>query len=161
MSASPAAPPARRGRKIVFVVVCLLCVAAGGAVPMVVDVPTMLGKGKEEGKGKADAKTAIVPFGELVVNLNEERHNRYLRLKLAVLVEADAEKDVTERMTKQKAAVKSKLIGHLAGKTLKDVSGQVGVTRLQREVLDKFEDVLYPEGGGHLKAVLFEEYVIQ
>jgi flagellar basal body-associated protein FliL len=76
-------------------------------------------------------------------------------------VEADAEKDVTDLLTKKKAAVKSAMITHLAGKTLKDVSGSVGVTRTQRELLEKIEEVLYPDGDGHLKSVLFEEYVVQ
>jgi flagellar basal body-associated protein FliL len=64
-------------------------------------------------------------------------------------------------LTKQKAAVKSKLINHIAGKSLKDVSGSVGVNRLQREVLERFEEVLYPDGHSRIRAVLFEEYVVQ
>ena len=42
-----------------------------------------------------------------------------------------------------------------------DVAGSVGVKRMQREILDHFEDVLYPDGDGPLRQVLFEEYVVQ
>jgi flagellar basal body-associated protein FliL len=97
----------------------------------------------------------------MVVNLADERAMRYLRVKLAVLVDADKEKEVSDLLTKKKPAVKSKLISHLAGKTLKDVSGTVGVNRLQREILERFEEVLYPEGHSPLRAILFEEYVVQ
>ena len=89
--ASPAAPPApKKGKKLVMIVVCLVFAAAGAAVPMVVNVPALFAKSKEEkGKEAKEAKTAIVPFGEVVVNLSEDRLQRYLRIKVAVLVEAE------------------------------------------------------------------------
>jgi flagellar basal body-associated protein FliL len=162
-TASPAAPPPpKKGKKLVMIVVCLAFAGAGAALPMVVNVPALFAKSKEDkGKEAKDAKTAIVPFGEVVVNLSEDRLQRYLRVKVAVLVEADAEKEVTELWSKKKAAVKSAMIAHLAGKSLKDVSGSAGVARSQRELLERVEDVLYPDGHSKIKAVLFEEYVVQ
>jgi flagellar basal body-associated protein FliL len=164
---APADAPRKKSRKLVLIVVCLVFSGAGAAFPIVVDVPALLhnkpkdDKDKKDKKDKKDAKTAIVPFGDVVVNLSEDRLQRYLRVKLAVLADADAEKEVTDLLTKRKAAVKSALIAHLAGKSLKDVSGSVGVTRVQRELLERMEEVLYPDGDSHLKAVLFEEYVVQ
>jgi flagellar basal body-associated protein FliL len=149
-------------KKILLVAVCIFCPLLGGALPMVVNVPAMVGKSKEEkGKKKEESKTAVVPFGEVVVNLSEGSLQRYLRIKVAVLVDEEAEKEVELLLTKKKAAVKSAMIAHLAGKTLKDVSGSVGVTRMQRELLERVEDVLYPEGHSQIKSVLFEEYVVQ
>lgn len=157
-AATPAAPKKKSGR-LILIVVCVGAIAAGAAVPMAL-AGTGFGKAADKPKGKADTKTAIVPFG-VVVNLAEERQQRYLRVKMAVLVEAEAEKEVTELLTKKKAAVKNALIGHLAGKTTKDVGGSVGVQRMQRELLERIEDVLYPDGHSRLRAVLFEEYVVQ
>lgn len=161
--AAAAAPAKKKGGKLILVVVCLLFIGAGAAFPMVVDVPALMGKGKhgEKEKKPADTKTAIVPFGEVVVNLSEERNARYLKIKIAVTVEADAEKEMTDLLKKYQPALKSKVIGHLAGKSLKDVSGSVGFNRTQRELLEKFEDVLFPDGNSRIRAVLFEEYVIQ
>lgn len=165
--AAPAAPAdaaaaPKKGKKVILIAVCLVFAGAGAAFPMMVNVPAMMGKGKEETKkDKKDVKTAIVPFGDLTVNLSEDRLQRYLRVKVALLVDADAEKDVTAEVAKKKAAVKSAMIAHLAGKSIKDVSGASGVTRTQRELLERAEDVLYPDGGSKLKSVLFEEYVIQ
>ena len=159
---TPTEAPRKKGKKLVLAAVCLVFTGAGAAFPMLVNVPALFAKSKEDkGKEKKDAKTAIVPFGEVVVNLSEDRLQRYLRVKVAVLVEAEAEKEVTDLLTKKKAAVKSAMIAHLAGKSLKDVSGSVGVTRTQRELLERMEDVLYPDGGSRLKSVLFEEYVVQ
>ena len=160
----PYAPPAaRRGRKLVWIVVCLGCVAAGAAVPVFVPVPQLFGKTKAEAKGKGHGteKTATVPFGDAVVNLSEERMTRYLRVKVVLVVDADQEKDATAHVGKHKAALKNWLIGHLAGKSLKDVAGTVGVKRVQREILERFEDELYPDGHGPLRDVLFEEFVVQ
>jgi flagellar basal body-associated protein FliL len=162
VATSAEAPPRKRKSKLMFIIVGIVFTAAGAAFPMVVDVPALLAKNKsEKAKSKTDVKTAIVPFSDVVVNLSEEKMTRYLRLKIAVTVDADHEKDVTQELTKHKAAIKSKIISHVAGKTLKDVSGSVGVTRLQRELLEKFEDELYPDGNSPIRAVLFEEYVIQ
>ena len=66
-----------------------------------------------------------------------------------------------EHVEKHKTALKSWMISHIAGKTMKDVAGSVGVNRLQREILERFDDILYPAGDSPLKAVLFEEYLVQ
>jgi flagellar FliL protein len=162
MSTPAAEAPKKKGKKLIILAVCVIFAGAGAAFPMFVNVPALFAKSKEDkGKEKKDAKTAIVPFGDIVVNLSEDRLQRYLRVKMAILVEAEAEKDVLDLVTKKKAAVKSAMIAHLAGKSVKDVSGSSGVTRTQRELLERIEDVLYPDGGSRIKSVLFEEYVVQ
>lgn len=161
--AAPAGAP-KKGKKLVYLIVCLLFGGIGAAVPMFVNVPALFAGGAHKDEKKAspkDAKTVIVPVGEVVVNLSEDRLQRYLRLKLAVLVDAEVEKEVTDLMTKKKAAVKSAIIAHLAGKSLKDVSGSAGVARTQRELLERIDEVLYPDGNSRMKSVLFEEYVVQ
>ncbi|MBN9118998.1 MAG: flagellar basal body-associated FliL family protein [Planctomycetes bacterium] len=158
---APAQAP-KKGKKLLILLVCVVFAGAGAAFPMFVNVPALFAKSKEDkGKEKKESKTAIVPFGEITVNLSEDRLARYLRVKVSVLVEADSEKEVTDLVTKKKAAIKSAMITHLAGKSVKDVSGSSGVTRMQRELLERMEDVLYPDGGSHIKSVLFEEYVVQ
>lgn len=157
------AAPKKKGKKLLFLIVAIVFGGAGAAAPMFVNVPALFAKPKtEKPKGHAEnGKTAVVPFGDVVVNLVDPRMQRYLRVKVAVLVDEESEEEVTELLTKHKAAVKSKLIGHIAGKDVKDVSGTVGVNRLQRELLERFEDVLFPEGHSKIRTVLFEEYVIQ
>jgi flagellar basal body-associated protein FliL len=154
--------PKKRSKKLLLIVVCLVAIGGGAAVPVAMGGSPFGGaKKNEKTEKKSDAKTAIVPVGEVAVNLREERLSRYLKVKLAVLVEADAEKAVLDMMTKKKAAVKSALITHMCGKSPKEVSGSEGVQRMQRELLERIEEVLYPDGNSKIKSVLFEEYVVQ
>lgn len=156
--AAPSASPAAKKRgKLPLIIVAVVCIAGGAAVPMFVTLPGT----KAEAKPKKPANDVAVPVGDVVVNLAEDRMNRYLRMKIAIKVDADDEKAVTALVAKHKAAMKSKLISHLAGKTLRDVSGSVGVNRLSREILEKFDDILYPDGESKVREVLFEEYVVQ
>jgi flagellar basal body-associated protein FliL len=175
MSTAPApapaatAPPKKKG-KLFLIVACVVAVAAGAGVPFVVDVPALMGTKTAEGKEATDKKKkkakhdehlATVPVGDVAVNLAEDRMTRYLRVKVAIQVEEAAEKTVHTLVEKQKVALKSWMISHIAGKSLKDVSGTVGVNRLQREILERFDDILYPNGESPIRGVLFEEYVVQ
>ena len=61
--------------------------------------------------GDADQQSReAIPFGDVVVNLGDERLNRFLRVKIMVAVEETDVKEVTEVLGKQKAFLKSWLI---------------------------------------------------
>ena len=173
-AATAAAPAAKKsGGKVVLIGAAIVSMAAGAAAPMFVNISALLGKssdteasGSHEKPSKKksaheEEKTASVAFGDVVVNLSEERMTRYLRLKIVLVVDEEAESTFATLMEKKKATLKSWLISHLSGKTLKDVAGTSGVNRLQREILERFEDTLYPNGHSHLKHVMFEEYLVQ
>ena len=177
MSDAPAPAAAPAGKKkfpLALLAIPLVAAGAGAAVPLMVDVPAMMGVKKEEdpdaaANAKAKKKKqhahaehlASVPVGDVAVNLAEERMTRFLRVKIALQCEHSAESKLHELVEKNKAALKSWAIGHLAGKSLKEVSGTVAIHRLQREMLEQFDEMLFPNGESPLKAVLFEEYLVQ
>ncbi len=179
MSDTPAAAPAPAGKKkfpLALLALPRVALGAGAAVPRVVDVPAMMGmktdadpdaaaaaaaKAKAKKKHAHAEHLASVPVGDVAVNLAEERMTRFLRVKIAIQCEHSAETKLHEMIEKNKAALKSWAIGHLAGKSLKDVSGTVAIHRLQREMLERFDEMLFPDGDSPLKAVLFEEYLVQ
>ena len=68
---------------------------------------------------------------------------------------------IISRAAQKKAIMKHWLISHLSDKSLKDVSGAAGVNRLRREVLEHFNDLMYPDGSEKIKDILFEEFVVQ
>ena len=155
------------GGKLKIIIVAVVGIVAG------VFAPSFLSNNSAEGKSGHDSKsskgkhahgaeqTAIVPFGDVIVNLAEERMTRYLRVKIVLEVVHEQEHEATEHLNKSRAALKNWLLGHMAGKTLKEVSGSVGMKRLQREIRERFEEVLYPEEPHPLRNVLFEEFVVQ
>ncbi|MCS7166752.1 MAG: flagellar basal body-associated FliL family protein [Gemmatales bacterium] len=106
-------------------------------------------------------KTAFVSFGDVVVNLHEERLTRYLRLKIVLEVEESEEKDIQELLNKRKAPLKSWLISYLADRTLDEVRGTVGINRIRREIRDHFNEMLYPDGREVIRQVHFEEFTVQ
>lgn len=159
--AESAKPAAKRGGKkklLLLAVVGLVMSGAGAAVPMFLSAGT---EHKTENEGKKGENTAFVPFGEVVVNLYEERLTRYIRVKVVLLVDEKQEKAVTELLTKKKAILKHWLIGHLSDKSLKDVSGAAGVNRLRREVQEHFNSLMFPDGSEKILDILFEEFVVQ
>ncbi len=85
-------------------------------------------EGAESGQGKlaADPKNAFVPFGEVVVNLNEARLTRYLRVKLILVVDIQQEKPITELVQKNKPILKNWLLTYLSDQSLKEVRGDSG-----------------------------------
>src|SRR4051812_48185609 len=155
---APAAPPRGRLKKLLPLVVVGVCsLGAGVLVPRY-----LVGAAKHEAEApKLAAKQAFIPFGEVVVNLSEERLTRYLRVKLVLLIDGNREKEDTARITKSKAILKSWLIAHLRDKSLKDVSGTAGVNRVRREIVEEFNALLGASGTELVQDVLFEEFVIQ
>ena len=100
-------------------------------------------------------------MAEEIVGPSDGRMSRYLRVKVLISIDVLDTKDITKQVEKHKPVMKDWLIGHLSGKTLKDVGGTVGVKRIQREIQERFEELLYPTGEGKPFEVLFEEFVVQ
>jgi flagellar basal body-associated protein FliL len=156
-------PPARK--KGPFLI--LLALFGAGAAASGVAVPFLLphgGSGAEPAAGakpKHSANRAYIPFGDVVVNLNEERLTRYLRVKLLLVVDAEQEKEATELVTKNKPLLKNWLIGYLSDKSLQDISGAAGVNKMRREVWREFNAELYPDGSERIVDIFLEEFVVQ
>jgi flagellar basal body-associated protein FliL len=154
----PSAPPAKRGGWLILIVVAVIACAGGYALPRF--LPTSAPSAAHP-KEKENIKPAILPFGDVVVNLGEERLTRYLRCKIIMVIDGEQEKTITEHFNKQKAFLKSWLIGYLSDLSLTEVSRAIGVNRLRREIRDQFNAMLWPDGQELIQEVLFDEFVVQ
>jgi flagellar FliL protein len=157
--------PAKSGKKnlLVLGIVGLLSSAAGFALPLFVNVGAAEkgGHADEPHKTLAEFNYAFVPFGEVVVNPNEERFPRFLRVKLTLLVDPAHEKQVSEGVGKQKPILKNWLISYLSDKSMKDMTGGAGINRARREIQDQFNTLLFPDGSEKIRDVLVEEFNFQ
>lgn len=163
MAAPAKAAPAKGGAKgmILLLVVSLFAGGAGFAVPMLLPKSTEK-EGSSSHKGEQGlGKFAFVDFGDVVVNLSEERLTRYLRVKIMLKIDEMEEKTFTEFLTKNKAILKNWVISYLSDKSLQEVSGGGGVNRLRREILEQFNTLLYPGGQEKIRDVLFTEFNVQ
>src|SRR5690348_9820491 len=101
--AATAEEPAKKSGKkswIIGGVVGLLALAGGAVVPMFVHFGAHATTPEPE--VSHDAKTVIVPFDSVVVNVADGRYTRYLRVRIALVVEAKDESSVKEVLEKSK-----------------------------------------------------------
>lgn len=117
--------------------------------------------GGGHGTTNPNATVAFVNFGDIVVNLDEGRLNRYLRLKIMLQVKPQDEGIVTTEMETQRTVLKSWLLSYLSDKTLSDIRGAAGQGMLRREIQEYFNTTLFPDGKDRVYDVLFDEFNIQ
>ena len=104
---------------------------------------------------------AFVQFGEVVVNLDEGRLNRYLRMSITLQVDGEKEQQVTEDVETHRSILRNWLISYLSDKQMDDIRGAAGQNRLRREIQNQYNLILSPDGFELIKDVLFEEFTVQ
>jgi flagellar FliL protein len=167
MANEKAETPAKSGSRMTLIL-CLACgpvaLAAGGALPyFLLHAPNSNHHGKpdESNESGSAVKHAYVQFGEVVVNLNEDRLTRYLKVKILLVCDTREEKALTDLVVKRKPVLKNWLIAHLSDKSLQEVSGASGVNKLRREIWHQFNTELYSDGSEKILDIFFEEFVVQ
>ncbi len=158
--ASGGAPPKSKSGMIA----CLVSSLVGGGVGYA--TPRFLPHATETVVAMPDETPEMrepiyLSFGEVVVNLDEGRLNRYLRMKLTLQVERRHEESVRKLIESQSSILKNWLIGHLSDKDTAEIRGAAGLNMLRREIQDQFNVVLCPDGHDRVRDVLFEEFNIQ
>lgn len=163
---------AKSGGGIVpWIVVGILSAGAGSAVPMLLPAQET----KEEKSQAAspshelprEEETVYVPFGEpgkdqqVVVNLNEGRMTRYLRVAITLQIPKTQEEEFRKKLDKKKAQLRNWLLSEISDKELDEIRGAAGQNRLRRTIREHFNSVLFPEGFEHIYDVLFEDFNVQ
>ena len=156
----PAEKKPGKKRKLGWILICVVSILAGAAAPLAFGAGKLFSSNKAK-PAEVEDEPVTVSFGDVAVNLAEGRMGRYLRVKIVIQIQAAEQADFNKRLDKRKPILRDWLIAHLSGKMLKDVSGSASVKRIQREIQERFEEVLYPEGEAKPFEVLFEEFVVQ
>lgn len=117
--------------------------------------------GGHGGTTKPNSTVAFVNFGDIVVNLDEGKLNRYLRLRIMLQVKPKDEAQVTEAIEIQRVVLKNWLLSFLSDKELADIRGAAGQGMLRREIQEYFNTTLFPDGKDRIYDVLFDEFNIQ
>jgi flagellar FliL protein len=157
------APPKKGGgikAGVVWLLVAGIAVGGGASVPWILG-GTARDAHSQKKPDAAKSKQTALPFDNVVVNIGDERLNRFLRVKLMVAVEEADAREVGDLLTKQKAFLKSWLIGYLSDQAIQDVIRKVGVNRVRREIRDHFNLMLFPDADEKIVDILVDEFHLQ
>jgi flagellar basal body-associated protein FliL len=120
-------------------------------------------KGKD-GSGSGESAAGgpqFVPFGRIVVNLNEPSLTKYLSLDITLLADPKDSGSLKDAVEGRLPILRTWLTSHLADKSMEDVRGKVGINRLRREIQDQFNALLFDDGRERVRDVLFEEFHVE
>ncbi len=111
--------------------------------------------------------TIFLPFGEpgkdqsVVVNLDEGRMSRYLRVAISLQIPKSQEETFKKQIEAKKIVLRNWLLSKISDLDLDDIRGAAGQNRLRREIREQFNAVLCPDGYDQIYDVLFEEFNVQ
>jgi len=107
-------------------------------------------------------KTWYYPMDPVVANLNEPSVTRYVRA--TIVLEMSGEVDQAKGTTfidEKKPLLTNWLTIFLAGQTIEDIRGDRNLRRIQSQILDTFNEKLFPDARPQIKQILFKEFAIQ
>jgi len=98
----------------------------------------------------------------VVANLNEPLVTRYVRATLTLEISSALNQQEGVALIERKKPVLASFLSiFLAGLTLEDCRGDKNLKRIQSEILDSFNEKLFPDAAPQIKAILFKEFAIQ
>lgn len=98
----------------------------------------------------------------VVANLNEPSATRYVRVALTLEISTALDQKKTTTFLQEKTPLlKNWLTIYLASQTIEDMRGDRNLRRIQLEILDNFNEKLFPDASPHIKGALFKEFAIQ
>jgi flagellar basal body-associated protein FliL len=116
---------------------------------------------KKDPKAKADkGEFTYYDFEPIVVNLDEPRLARYVRVTLTLAVLGENHDTVTALIEKKKPELKNWVTTYFSSCTLDQVRGAANLNRLRREILDAFNQQLWPDQKPLISHVLFKEFAV-
>ena len=114
-----------------------------------------------------EEETIFMPFGtadkdhSVVINLDEGRMSRYLRMAITLQIPKSQEEAFKTRIEAKRILLRNWLLSKGSDLDLEDIRGAAGQNRLRREIRDHFNSVLCPDGYDQIYDVLFEEFNVQ
>ena len=91
----------------------------------------------------------------------QEAVARFLSLSFMIQVHPGLSALTRQRMAAETPVLKSWLVSHLAEKSLDDVRGGRAQEQIASEIREHFNGVLFPEGNGQIREVLFQQFAVQ
>lgn len=154
----------KKGGMLIWIIVMVVSIAGGAAAPIVI---SGMGSGSDEkNNGKIaelepEKEIEFIDFKEVTVNLNEARHSRYLRLNIALQVGKSQKSKVETQLAAKIPILLNWIQLHLGEKSTEELNGRYGKGLVRREILDKFNDVLFDDGLERIQDILIIDWNVQ
>jgi len=101
-------------------------------------------------------------FQSVVANLNDPGVMRYVRATLTFEISSAAQQGETTKLFEDKTPILTNwLTIYLASLSLEDIRGDRNLKRIQAQILDAFNEQLFPNQKPKIKHILFKEFAIQ
>jgi len=98
----------------------------------------------------------------VVANLDEPGVTRYVRVIITLEISAALKQAEYEKLLEEKKPILTNwLTIYLASLTLEGARGDKNLKRIQLQILDAFNEKLFPDAKPQIKHVLFKEFAIQ
>jgi flagellar basal body-associated protein FliL len=99
-------------------------------------------------------------FEPIVVNLDEPRLARYVRVTITLAIRPEETEAARTILEKRKPELKNWLTVFFASCTLEQIRGAANLNRLRREILDSLNDQLWPDQKSPIHHVLFKDLAV-
>jgi flagellar basal body-associated protein FliL len=164
------------GRFLPWIIMAVIIVISAGTGAGLAKL--FAGGKKSEQPQQADKKPAAPEASDLIVsgnqkswyydmdpviaNLNEPSVTRYIRITITLEMseKVDAEKGKIF-IGEKKPELTNWLNIYLSSQTVEDIRGDKNLRRIQSQILNAFNEKLFPNGQGAIKQVLFKEFAVQ
>lgn len=163
---------------IIMLVVAIICAGAGFGLgrlfgnPSITETaqpsedkstePQDLTANPSDLTGAESKGTWYYPLEPVVANLNEPSVTRYVRATLIMEVDAQINKKKgTAYIEEKKPLLTNLLTIYLASLTLEDIRGDTSLKRIQSQLVDSFNEKLFPDAKPQIKRILFKEFAVQ
>ena len=98
----------------------------------------------------------------VVANLDEPGVTRYVRTTITLEMSSELERGKGELLLDSKEPILTNwLTIYLASLTLEDARGNRNLKRIQAQILDAFNETLFPDAKPQIKKILFKEFAVQ
>ncbi|RKY23438.1 MAG: hypothetical protein DRP62_05885 [Planctomycetota bacterium] len=161
---------------IIMAVVVVLCAGSGFAIGRLFasspvhkttessqeDEPAQPEYLKSDESATGSQQSWYYDLDPVVANLDEPGVTRYIRTVLTLEISSAIDnKKGTALLEEKKPVLKNWLTVYLAGLTLENVRGDRNLKRIQSQVLDAFNEQLFPDTKPKIRRVLFKEFAVQ
>ena len=119
---------------------------------------------KLEARGSADGaqESWYYDLEPVIANLDVADVTRYVRASLILEVSSEVDKKKgTAFLDEKKPILTNWLTVYLASLGLDDIRGDSSLKRIQSQILDGFNEKLFPDSKPKIKRILFKEFAVQ